>query len=175
MRRYHQVLIEHHSVSPLVGIGTPPTPLPHESVPSPSDQRVGGHTRLRLRGWGSPNSDDWRKSLALCLLCGRYSHWSLEWVRGSQWRGWRGRLRPPAAGSPGRAPPTPLPHPATREEIWQKCSLYFSNRVPQYTVNNFPFMYSQKAFSQASHLIISTNIFKREFHSGIMIFWREVQ
>jgi hypothetical protein len=27
------------------------------------------HTRLRVRGWGSPNSDDWRKSLALCLLC----------------------------------------------------------------------------------------------------------
>jgi hypothetical protein len=22
-------------------------------------------------GWGSPNSDDWRKSLALCLLCGK--------------------------------------------------------------------------------------------------------
>ncbi len=28
-----------------------------------------GETRLRVRGWGSPNSDDWRKSLALCLLC----------------------------------------------------------------------------------------------------------
>ncbi len=27
-----------------------------------------GHTRLRVRGWGSSNSDDWRKSLALCLL-----------------------------------------------------------------------------------------------------------
>ncbi len=23
-----------------------------------------------MRGWGNPNSDDWRKSLALCLLCG---------------------------------------------------------------------------------------------------------
>ncbi len=23
-----------------------------------------------MRGWGSPNSDDWRKSLALCLLSG---------------------------------------------------------------------------------------------------------
>ena len=29
----------------------------------------GRHIRLRMRGWGSPNSDDWRKSLALCLLC----------------------------------------------------------------------------------------------------------
>ncbi len=36
--------------------------------PSPQN-RGGGHTRLPLRGWGSPNSDDWRKSLALCLLC----------------------------------------------------------------------------------------------------------
>jgi hypothetical protein len=29
----------------------------------------GGHTRREVRGWESPNSDDWRKSLALCLLC----------------------------------------------------------------------------------------------------------
>jgi hypothetical protein len=35
--------------------------------PSPQN-RGGGHTRLRARGWGSPNSDDWRTSLALCLL-----------------------------------------------------------------------------------------------------------
>jgi hypothetical protein len=27
----------------------------------------GGHTCLRVRGWGNPNSDDWRNSLALCL------------------------------------------------------------------------------------------------------------
>ncbi len=37
----------------------------------PSRQK-GGHTRLRVRGWGSLNSDDLRKSLALCLLCGAY-------------------------------------------------------------------------------------------------------
>ncbi len=29
----------------------------------------GGYTLARVRGWGSPNSDDWRKGLALCLLC----------------------------------------------------------------------------------------------------------
>ncbi len=43
-------------VCPLVGIGTPPPPL---------------HSK-RARGYGSPNSDDWRKSLALCLLFGVY-------------------------------------------------------------------------------------------------------
>jgi hypothetical protein len=45
----HKVRIykEYHSVCPLVG----------------------GHTGLRVRGWGSPDSDDWRNSLALCLLC----------------------------------------------------------------------------------------------------------
>ncbi len=59
---------EYHSVCPLVGIGTLPTPLSPASVPLPP--RKGGHTRLRVRGWESPNSDDWRKSLALCLLCG---------------------------------------------------------------------------------------------------------
>jgi hypothetical protein len=29
----------------------------------------GGHTRQGVRGWGSPNYDDWRSYLALCLLC----------------------------------------------------------------------------------------------------------
>jgi hypothetical protein len=45
--------LEYHSDCPLVGIRTPPPP-----------------SRLRVRGWGSPNSDDWRESLVLCLLCG---------------------------------------------------------------------------------------------------------
>jgi hypothetical protein len=61
----HKVLIyiEHHSVCPLVGIGTPPHPFSHKRVcPPPPDQRVGGHTRLRLKGWGSPNSNDWRNA-----------------------------------------------------------------------------------------------------------------
>jgi hypothetical protein len=41
------------------------------SVPLPLEMG-GGHTRLRVRAWGSPNSDDWRQSLALCLLCAGY-------------------------------------------------------------------------------------------------------
>jgi hypothetical protein len=45
----------------------PPTPLPLASVPL--NQKGGGHTRLWVRGWGSPNLDNLRKSLALCLLC----------------------------------------------------------------------------------------------------------
>jgi hypothetical protein len=46
-----------------------PTPsLASECAPPPGTKR-GGHTLLRVRGWGSPGSDDWRKSLALCLLC----------------------------------------------------------------------------------------------------------
>ncbi len=65
----------------LVGIGTPPTPLPQASVPFPPDQRVGGQTSLRLRGRGSPNSDDWRKSLALCLLCG---WWQTDYLPASR-------------------------------------------------------------------------------------------
>ncbi len=41
--------------------------------PSPRNQRgggEGGHSAAG-EGWGSPNYDDWRKSLALCLLCER--------------------------------------------------------------------------------------------------------
>ncbi len=30
--------------------------------PFPQNQRGGGHTRLRDRGWRSPNSNDWRKA-----------------------------------------------------------------------------------------------------------------
>jgi hypothetical protein len=60
----HNVLIytEYHSVCPLVGIGTPTTPLPRASG-------WGGTLACGWGAWGSPNSDDWRKGLALCLLC----------------------------------------------------------------------------------------------------------
>jgi hypothetical protein len=59
---------EYHSVCPFVRIGTPPTPSsPSKCVPSP-ESKGGRHTRLRVRGRGGPNSDDWRKGLALCLL-----------------------------------------------------------------------------------------------------------
>ncbi len=49
-----------------------PQPLSRKRV-CPPLPKGGRRTRLRLRGWGSPNSDDWRKSLALCLLCGWFS------------------------------------------------------------------------------------------------------
>jgi hypothetical protein len=47
-----------------------PSPSPaSECALPPVPKGGGGHTRPRLRGWASPNSDDWRKSFALCLLC----------------------------------------------------------------------------------------------------------
>jgi hypothetical protein len=49
-----------------------PTPLPQASVssPAPPESKVGGsNTRLRGERVGGPNSDDWRESLSLCLLC----------------------------------------------------------------------------------------------------------
>jgi hypothetical protein len=49
-------------------LGPAPPPLPQASVP-PRNQRVGGRGGTLTCGWGSPNSDDWRKRLALCLLC----------------------------------------------------------------------------------------------------------
>jgi hypothetical protein len=47
---------------------SPNPSLASECAPPP-EPGGGGHTRLRVRGWGSPNSDNWRKSLVLCLLC----------------------------------------------------------------------------------------------------------
>ncbi len=76
LEREHQkvrIYKEYHSVCPLVGIGTLPTPLSLASVPLPPQNRGGGVAHSPAgRGWGSPNSDDWRKSLALCLLCGAH-------------------------------------------------------------------------------------------------------
>ncbi len=57
---------EYHSVCLLVGKGLFEPLSRQRGCPL----SLGGHTRLRVRGWGSPNFDDWRKSLALCLLCG---------------------------------------------------------------------------------------------------------
>ncbi len=49
---------------------TKPSPA-SECVPPPEPKGgAGGHIRLRVGDWGSPNSDDWSKSLALCLLRG---------------------------------------------------------------------------------------------------------
>ncbi len=42
----------HHRVCTLVRIGSPPPPLAQASVPSP--EPMGGHTRLRVRGWEVP-------------------------------------------------------------------------------------------------------------------------
>jgi hypothetical protein len=50
----------------------PHAPLhPQASGFPPGTKGRGGHTRLRVTGGGGPNSDDWRKSLSLCLLCDR--------------------------------------------------------------------------------------------------------
>ncbi len=49
-------------------MGTPPPSMTQASVtPPPLSQPRGGglHTRLRVRGWGSPNSDDSRESFVL--------------------------------------------------------------------------------------------------------------
>ncbi len=50
---------------------SPNPSLASECSPRPQNRGWGGggHSRLRVRGWVSPNSDDLRKSLALCLLC----------------------------------------------------------------------------------------------------------
>ncbi len=71
----HKVSIckEYHSVCSLVGTGTLPTPLSPASVHLPPNRGGRGGTLACGLGVGEefqfPNSDDWRKSLALCLLC----------------------------------------------------------------------------------------------------------
>ncbi len=45
-----------------------PCPLPRGT--KGEGQQPRRNTRLRVGGGGGANSDDWRESLALCLLCG---------------------------------------------------------------------------------------------------------
>jgi hypothetical protein len=55
------IYLEYLSVCPLVGMG-PPTPSPAIECVIPHVTNLGIHTRLRARGWESPNSDDWKKA-----------------------------------------------------------------------------------------------------------------
>jgi hypothetical protein len=52
-------------LSPRPNREPPLTPV-SVSVAPHRNQKGGGHTRLQ---WGCHSSDDWRKNLALCLLC----------------------------------------------------------------------------------------------------------
>jgi hypothetical protein len=62
----HKVLI--YIKSPLIGIGTPPTPLPHASVSSPRAKGWRAHSPAG-EGLGESQFRRLEKSLALCLLC----------------------------------------------------------------------------------------------------------
>jgi hypothetical protein len=44
-----------------------PTPLAAGECAPPPFGRGGGHTRLRERGWGSPNSDEGTHTVVLCI------------------------------------------------------------------------------------------------------------
>ncbi len=69
-RELHKVSIykEHHSLCPLVRIGTLPPPLSPASVPIPTNQG-GAHSPVG-KLLGESQFRRLEKSLALCLLCG---------------------------------------------------------------------------------------------------------
>jgi hypothetical protein len=60
------IYLEYHSICPLVEI-VPPSPA-SECAP-PTESKGGDTLACGERGAGSPNSDDWRESLVICLLC----------------------------------------------------------------------------------------------------------
>jgi hypothetical protein len=59
------IYLEYHSVCPLVRIGNPRNHRVHAPCGSGGSQFRRVHTRLRVRGWGSPDSDDWKKKLSI--------------------------------------------------------------------------------------------------------------
>ncbi len=64
---FYIFLIRYGVLSPRRNWDHPQPPLPQAVVPPPPLNQRGGHTRLRVRGGGGPNSDAWRKSLTLRL------------------------------------------------------------------------------------------------------------
>ncbi len=70
-RRCITVYIEYQSVCPFVGIGPPHThSLAQASVSPPLDPKGRKQHFLAGEVVGGHNSDDWKESLALCILCG---------------------------------------------------------------------------------------------------------
>jgi hypothetical protein len=49
-------------MSPRLNWDSPTPSLASKCAPPPGTKGGGGHTRLLVRGWGSPNADDWRKA-----------------------------------------------------------------------------------------------------------------
>jgi hypothetical protein len=66
IRRGIIVFIDYQSVCPFVGTGSP-SPSPRKGVWT---QREGSTLAYGLGSGGGANSDDWKKSLALCILYG---------------------------------------------------------------------------------------------------------
>ncbi len=64
--------LDYNSTCTLVRFGSPPPPLSPASVPPPPGTKVGGTHSPVGEGSGGrgSQSDDWRKSLTLCLICG---------------------------------------------------------------------------------------------------------
>jgi hypothetical protein len=58
----------HHKVHRIPRVPQCMSPRPNRDPPTSSPKRGGAHSPGG-EGVGGPNSDDWRKSLALCLLC----------------------------------------------------------------------------------------------------------
>jgi hypothetical protein len=49
-------------MSPRLNWDSPTPYLASKCAPPPGTKEGGGYTRLLVRGWGSPNADDWRKA-----------------------------------------------------------------------------------------------------------------
>jgi hypothetical protein len=129
-------------------LGSPTHSFASECAPPPTNGG-GGTFALRVRGWGSPNSDDFRKSLALCLLCAYMDTYIFTWFymkptlsySAIYWplllpcRRWASRPAPGRAGSVGRC--------GTGCESWG-CPQRFRSRTANniieyevYTLKNF--------------------------------------
>jgi hypothetical protein len=65
------MILEAQAFSPIHGMAPHPPPLPSACVSPPlfGTKGGGGGQHSNAGEGGGANSDDWRESLALCLLC----------------------------------------------------------------------------------------------------------
>ncbi len=76
MHKVHIINLDHRFVCPLVRTGSPRLLSRKRVCPPPGNSKGGGTHCPAGEGGGGPRSDDWRKSLALCLLCDwNVTHW----------------------------------------------------------------------------------------------------
>ncbi len=153
----------------------PTSSLASECVPShPPGTKGGGGggcacTRRRDRGWRNYNSDDWRKNLALCLLCAYTWRQRLPpALAGERCPCWWGRGPALGSGSQNRRSP-----PCSRPETgYSQTTCYTENQVFCFELFTVAHLFGFHPNTWISkHLVFFTAVWRIFFHLFFVYFY----